>query len=578
MPLITREFETMVDETLQRIVNANVGITNTMPGSVIRTIVESVLAEIDIQNYTIGQIYNAMNIDTATGENLDAIVSILGITRKQATYAEGTVIFGRSDIYNTDIAIQYAQIVSTKQNNNNGNIYEFIVVDNDAKLKAGELQTTVNVRALEPGSIFLPVNTINVMNTPIIGIEYVTNIVELNSGTNMETDDELRERAKQALAGLGKGTSTALRSALRELPYVVDAVVMDANRGIGTADIIVITSDIPPSIPSINEINRVIDITKSAGINVGVIYPTIRTQDINIVITDMTGASVSREIINKANDAVIKYCNNLSVGDILIVSQLERIIGNMIDNTDFDVVVRAPYANIIPLSTEVIRCGTVIINDIVTNKLDAMMTIVGVYNEDTIGYIDLGSIYNSNNGLTKNNLTISFAMWRGNTADKEANFIMRFRDASNKNTNNILFRIENGNISLSDGITLATFSGSETMNVILSTDFVNTYADNGTINGCEYTTTLYINGINCGSATNNVTNMTVNTGLGTDIQKIQIYYSATSAIIYYDDNGTAYTTHTKDLLCRIIDGDPITGAGTIIPITIISSKNIIIAE
>ena len=43
MALVIREFETMVDETLQRIVNANIGITNIIPGSVIRTIIESLL-------------------------------------------------------------------------------------------------------------------------------------------------------------------------------------------------------------------------------------------------------------------------------------------------------------------------------------------------------------------------------------------------------------------------------------------------------------------------------------------------------------------------------------------------------
>ena len=85
MALVIREFETMVDETLQRIVDANIGITNILPGSVIRTIIEAIMAETDIQNYTIDQIYKAMNIDTSTGSDLDALVTILGISRKQAT-------------------------------------------------------------------------------------------------------------------------------------------------------------------------------------------------------------------------------------------------------------------------------------------------------------------------------------------------------------------------------------------------------------------------------------------------------------------------------------------------------------
>lgn len=366
MPLVIREFETMVDETLQRIVNANVGITNTVPGSVIRTIIESLMAELDIQNYTIGQIYKAMNIDTATGSDLDAIVSILGVTRKQATYAEGTVVFGRSDVYNTDIAIQYAQMISTRQNNN-GVVHEFIVIDDDAKLEAGSLKTTVNIRATEPGSIFLPVNTITIMNTPIIGIEYVTNMIEFNSGTEQETDDELRERAKQALAGLGKGTNVALRSALLDVEGVVDAIVIDTNRGVGTSDIVVITSELPPSTTLSNTIDYVIDITKSSGVDVRAIYPTIKKQDVVVTIVDTTNTNLPQNITSIVADAIVDYCGSLSVGDVLIISQLERAIGNAIDNIDIDVSVTTPSTNIVPTSTEVIRNGAITVNGVIWN-------------------------------------------------------------------------------------------------------------------------------------------------------------------------------------------------------------------
>ena len=367
MPLVTRDFNTMVDETLQRIVNANIGITNTFPGSVIRTIVESLLAEVDIQNYTVGQLYKAMNIDTAVGDDLDTIVSILGITRKQATYAEGTVVFGRSDPYSTDISIQYAQIVSTRQNNNNNHVYEFIVIDDKAKLSAGELQTTVNIRAMEPGKIFLPVNAITVMSNPIIGIEYVTNAIEFNGGTEQETDDELRGRAKQALAGLGKGSNAAIRSALLTISGVIDAIMIDLSRGVGTTDAVIITDVIPPPTELQNEILSMIDMTKAAGIDVGVIYPTILTQDIVVSIIDTEGIGLLDGDINKIANAIVTYCNTLSVGDTLIISQLERSIGNAIDDYSMDVIVSTPSSNITPTSTQIVRCGKITINGVVWN-------------------------------------------------------------------------------------------------------------------------------------------------------------------------------------------------------------------
>lgn len=369
MALVIREFETMVDETLQRIVDANIGITNILPGSVIRTIIEAIMAETDIQNYTIDQVYKAMNIDTSTGSDLDALVTILGISRKQATYATGTITFGRSDVYNTDIAIQYAQMVSTRQDSNTGFIHEFIVTDDEAKLVAGELKTVVNIKAINPGKIYLPIGSITIMTTPVIGIEYVTNEVEFSGGTDQETDDELRARAKHALAGLGKGTNAAIRSALLGVDGVNDAIVLDTNRGVGTADVIVVTDEIPPSTALQNKINAAITETKAAGVHVQAIYPDIVTQDVSITLIDITDplAVMPIEYINNAGNAIITYCNSLSVGGTFIVSQLERVIGNAINDTNIDISTTTPSANITPTNTKVIRHGTITINGVVWN-------------------------------------------------------------------------------------------------------------------------------------------------------------------------------------------------------------------
>ncbi|MCE8426290.1 MAG: baseplate J/gp47 family protein [Candidatus Methanoperedens sp.] len=71
-------------------------ITDINPGSVIRTIIESVALEIDYLYAQMNQIYNAGFIDTATGKSLDLVVSLLGITRKKAGFATGEVTFGRN--------------------------------------------------------------------------------------------------------------------------------------------------------------------------------------------------------------------------------------------------------------------------------------------------------------------------------------------------------------------------------------------------------------------------------------------------------------------------------------------------
>lgn len=71
-------------------------ITDINPGSVVRTIVESVALEIDYLYAQLNQVYESGFIDTATGKSLDLVVSMLGINRKEAGFATGEVTLGRN--------------------------------------------------------------------------------------------------------------------------------------------------------------------------------------------------------------------------------------------------------------------------------------------------------------------------------------------------------------------------------------------------------------------------------------------------------------------------------------------------
>jgi len=80
------------------------GITDINPGSVVRTIVESVAREMDFINAQMNQVYHSAFIDTATGKSLDLVSSLLGINRKTAGFATGEVTFGRdSDPGETEV-------------------------------------------------------------------------------------------------------------------------------------------------------------------------------------------------------------------------------------------------------------------------------------------------------------------------------------------------------------------------------------------------------------------------------------------------------------------------------------------
>ena len=115
-----------------------------------------------------------------------------------------------------DIYIEYAQIISTVD----GNI-QFIVTDDNAYIPAGQLSVNVNVEAIDAGNIFIPANALCVMNTPIIGIESVYNADVIYGGTNTESDEDVRVRAKNALQKLGRGTNIALENGIMDIIGVI---------------------------------------------------------------------------------------------------------------------------------------------------------------------------------------------------------------------------------------------------------------------------------------------------------------------------------------------------------------------
>lgn len=353
-----RDFEVMVNDVLRRIVNTT-GISNVRPGSVIRTLVEATLSELSIQYYQISRIFDNMSIDDATGEDLERLIKILGVTRKSATRCTAVLKFGRSAALTYGVKILAGSVVSTYPDNN-GTTIEF-EVDEDTLLEAGKLSVDVNCTARNPGIIYVPMNTVAIINKPILNIEYVNNDTNIFGGSGIESDIELRNRAKGVFASLGKGTVSAIENAIMAIDEVQDVVCIDCSRGVGTADIVVVTTTIPPSKALSDEIESVAEDTKAAGINVKITYPTTLSVDVSITLVNTNTSN------DEVGNAIVSYMASLGVSEKLIINQLERAILNACGDNDVDVTVIKPTSEVVPSGTQIIRCGTVTINGVAWN-------------------------------------------------------------------------------------------------------------------------------------------------------------------------------------------------------------------
>lgn len=356
----SREFDTMVEDTLARIISSDVGITDTSEESTVRAIVSSILAETDIQNYQVEYIYEILDIDNAEGDDLERSVSILGIIRNRATIARNIpIVYRREDPAPHNIPIQAGREVTTRLDVD-GNIVRFITSENKI-LQAGQTEVTIMCEAVVPGYINIPANQVTVMADPVVGISSVTNPNTITGGTNDESDVSLRDRARTALSALGKATDDALYNAIRSINGVQQVLVLDMNRGVGTTDISIVTMALPTPQEIKDEINQKIKENKASGIDVQAVYPSILYIDISI--------QINSDDLETAKNAILDYINSIKVDGKFIIQQMESRIVLAYDDETFDMTTLLPESNIETTVFEVIRAGSITINgEVVYNE------------------------------------------------------------------------------------------------------------------------------------------------------------------------------------------------------------------
>lgn len=357
----TKSFDNIVQDTLDAILQMDIGLSNVNPGSVLRTLVEVFAENEDTANYYMEYIYNNMNIDNCEGSELDRSVKILGLVREPAKSAVGEITLSTGDQpAEYDIEIPYEFIVSTRPDAE-GNVREFYISDSARTLKAGESSIKVAVTCSDPGFIYVPAGSIDTLSKSLQGIHSVVNEHAINGGRDEETDEEFRERIKNIRETFGKCTDEAIKSAVNEVAGVTKCSIIDMYKGVATTGVIVTTDTVPAPESVIENIKEVVNKTKASGIKPYIVYAEAKIVDIDMTI------SIEDPDIEKIMSAINSYCYSLSAGQTFIIKQLERKVLNSIDQTvadddDVDVVTNLPENNVTPTDEQIIRPGIITIN------------------------------------------------------------------------------------------------------------------------------------------------------------------------------------------------------------------------
>ena len=189
-------------------------LTDRNPGSVTRLLAESFAREYAVLSRQLEGIYKAAFVDTATGRDLDQIGLLVGVERRTATFAIGTVVFFRSTPSPGDIFIRAGTRVSTAT----PPPAQF-ETDVEVTLRRGSLSVEAPIQALAPGAAgVVAAQAISVVNSPIVGIDAVVNPQATGFQSSSETDGQLRARIRRGLEGAGQATPGALIAALSTIP------------------------------------------------------------------------------------------------------------------------------------------------------------------------------------------------------------------------------------------------------------------------------------------------------------------------------------------------------------------------
>ncbi len=185
-------------------------LTDRNPGSVTFVVARAFAREFAVMQQQLAAVYRAGFLDLAEGDSLDHVAALLGVTRKDARFATGEVLFFRETPALGDITIPAGTLVSTAA----GEVFE---TEERRTLRRGQMAIGSTIRARIEGSAGrVDSRTIAAINRPIFGIDGVLNEEATFFATDRESDEAFRRRVRGALERAGRSSLEAIRLALLE--------------------------------------------------------------------------------------------------------------------------------------------------------------------------------------------------------------------------------------------------------------------------------------------------------------------------------------------------------------------------
>lgn len=291
--------------------------------------------------------------DTAFGEYLERRTAEMGVTRKPAVKAAGSVTFTGTD----GTTIQTGQRVST-----DSLAPVYFVTKADAVIGASG-SATVAIEAEVGGKAGnVAAGAISVTVGNITGVASVTNAAATDGGSDPESDEDLLARYMDRVSTpSSSGNGANYRQWAKEIAGISDAIVYPVWNGNGTVKVVLLDTDnSTPTQAKVDEVASYIESIRPIGATVTVVgaveVPIDVTLDATIA-SYTTLEAVTADLTKGLSD----YLSGLAFKDPLVrYTQIQRVILDIPDIVDYSgLTVNGGTANIEIANGSVAVAGTV---------------------------------------------------------------------------------------------------------------------------------------------------------------------------------------------------------------------------
>ena len=282
--------------------------------------------------------YDNRAVNTAIGTSLDNLCTLVGITRKAATYSKAQV-----KITGIPGTIIKSGIIS-----DNLGTHEWVLPSNVTIQESGEV--LVSVICKDSGKIAALPNTLTIINTPQYGWDSVNNEYAAQEGTNEETDAELRQRYSISKMLPSQSILESITSSLFELDGInrIKAYENDTGEaqegtnipghsvcfvvqgGIDTDIAQTIFNKKAPGVGTYGTTAIPVDSYAGTTTNINFYRPTEKSIYLKITLVKLSTYTQSYE--DKIKNALIEYFDKIGIAESVYKSIIWSVCTSQMDN------------------------------------------------------------------------------------------------------------------------------------------------------------------------------------------------------------------------------------------------------